>query len=73
MAFYECNLAVLGLVNAYLLYRQRRQQRKISTLGEAEDPLEAKLEKEGQDAVTRFKRVFYPAYILVFAADWMQV
>ena len=73
MAFYEINLAVLGLVNAYLLYRQRRQQRKISTLGESEDPLEAKLEKEGQDAVTRFKRVFYPAYILVFAADWMQV
>ena len=71
MAFYEINLAVLAVVNAFLLYRQRRKQRKVSTL--SEDPLEAKLEKEGQNAVTRFKRMFYPAYVLVFAADWMQV
>lgn len=73
MAFYESNLAVLGVVNVFLLYRQRKQQRKAFTLSDEHDPLEARNEKDGQDAVARFKREFYPAYVLVFAADWMQV
>ena len=73
MAFYEINLAVLGVVNAILLYRQRRQQGKPFKLSEADDLLEVRNEKDGQDAIARFKREFYPAYVLVFAADWLQV
>ena len=73
MAFYEINLAVLGIVNVFLLYRQRRQQKKPIKPSSVVDPLEERNEKNGQDAVVRFKREFYPAYVLVFAAAWMQV
>ena len=74
MAFYEINLAVLVVVNATLLYQQRRRNVRAATaLPEAGDLLETKDEKDRRGAVSRFKRDFYPAYVLIFAADWLQV
>lgn len=73
MAFYESNLVILVIVNAFLLYKQRQQHKAPSTLIETKDQLEAENEKIGDGRVTKFKRQFYPAYILVVGADWLQV
>ena len=73
MAFYEINLAVLVIVNAALLYKQRHRREPISATGEVDDDLDGKTNSGQQDCAIRFKREFYPAYVLVFAADWLQV
>ena len=71
MAFCETNLAVQIVFNALLLYNQRRRQREVSALDEADECLEVKT--RNKDAVTRFKKGYFPAYLLVSTADWLQV
>lgn len=72
MAFYEANLIVLVLLCAILLFRLRQldtRKPQQETNREEEPKITSAL---GQEAISRFKKAFFPAYCLVYAADWLQ-
>ena len=69
--FYEINLGVFAVGNAYLLYRQYRG-RKPANAGYEE--LEDDHDREGVDqgVVRRFQLDYFLVYALAVAADWLQ-
>jgi flagellar biogenesis protein FliO len=70
MEFYQLNFAALVAVNTgctYRQYRQDKQKRKrVSIVSEIE-------KSAGKEEITRFTNDFFAIYLLVVAADWLQV
>lgn len=80
MDFYHVNLAAFVLINGSMVYRQYRQER-LTELSEKlqECETESLIDGAGDDghvpesnSATTFKNLFFPVYILVWAADWFQ-
>ncbi|KAI4166945.1 MAG: hypothetical protein LQ343_007617 [Gyalolechia ehrenbergii] len=75
MAFYQINLFAFVLLNCSLIYRQHRQERAAELSEklqqyETENLINVSLPE--QDSALTFKKLFFPVYILVWAADWLQ-
>lgn len=77
MAFYQTNLGILVLVDAFLFYQQRRAK---PTLVPQSDPdaetaeLIDEHKHENPDVgVQGFLRVYLVGHLLAFAGDWLQV
>lgn len=70
MSFYQLNFATLVAANTVLAYRQYRQ-RKWQELA-ADISLEVE-KSEGKKEIARFTEDFFTIYLLVVAADWLQV
>lgn len=67
MNFYQANLFVLAMANAFsFIHRHRLQSRKLGYRGIQED-------EQKEVAAVRFQRQFLFVYTLVVAADWLQV
>ncbi|KAM0474311.1 hypothetical protein ACHAPX_007646 [Trichoderma viride] len=66
MNFYQANLFVLAMANAFsFIHRHRLQSRKLGYRGIQED-------EQKEVAAVRFQRQFLFVYTLVVAADWLQ-
>jgi len=70
MEFYQLNFAALVAVNTGFTYRQYRQsKRKQKTAS-----IVSEIEKlAGKEETARFTNDFFTIYLLVVAADWLQV
>jgi hypothetical protein len=70
MEFYRLNFAALVAVNTGFTYRQYRQgkrKQKPTSIG-------LEIEKSaGKEEIARFTNDFFTIYLLVVAADWLQV
>jgi hypothetical protein len=70
MEFYQLNFAALVVANTGFTYRQYRQgkrkQKKASIVSETE-------KCAGKEEIARFTNDFFTIYLLVVAADWLQV
>ena len=70
MEFYQLNFAALVAVNTGFTYRQYRQgkrkQKPASIVSEIE-------KSAGKEEIARFTNDFFTIYLLVVAADWLQV
>jgi hypothetical protein len=70
MEFYQLNFAALVAVNAGFAYRQYRQgkckPKTASIVSEVE-------KSTGEEEIARFTNDFFTIYLLVVAADWLQV
>ena len=70
MSFYQVNFAALVAVNTGLAYKQYRQ----GQWQEATASMGPEIEKSvGKEEISRFTRNFFTIYLLVVAADWLQV
>ena len=70
MEFYQLNFAALVAVNIGFAYRQYRQSKcKPKTAN-----IVSEIEKSaGEEEIARFTNDFFTIYLLVVAADWLQV
>jgi hypothetical protein len=70
MEFYQLNFAALVAVNTGFAYRQYRQgkckPKKAGIVSEVE-------KSAGKEEVAQFTNDFFTIYLLVVAADWLQV
>ena len=70
MEFYRLNFAALVAVNTGFAYRQYQQgkckPKKASIVSEVE-------KSAGEEEIAQFKKDFFTIYLLVVAADWLQV
>ncbi|KAI4085896.1 MAG: hypothetical protein LQ344_008038 [Seirophora lacunosa] len=80
MDFYQVNLFAFVLLNSSLIYRQHRRE-KAADLSEKIQACETENLISGddydssppqQDEAATFKKLFFPVYVLVWAADWLQ-
>lgn len=80
MDFYQVNLFAFVLLNSSLIYRQHRRE-KAADLSEKIQACETENLINGddydssppeQDRAATFKKLFFPVYVLVWAADWLQ-
>ncbi|KAL9011930.1 MAG: hypothetical protein Q9173_003267 [Seirophora scorigena] len=80
MDFYQVNLFAFVLLNSSLIYRQHRREKaadlseKIQA-GETENLIDGDdydSSPPEQDRAATFKKLFFPVYVLVWAADWLQ-
>ena len=70
MNFYQLNFVALVAANTALAYRQYRRRK----WPEITAKLGPEIEKSaGKEEIARFKKDFYSTYLLVVAADWLQV
>ncbi|KAL8714306.1 MAG: hypothetical protein Q9220_001637 [cf. Caloplaca sp. 1 TL-2023] len=85
MDFYHLNLAAFVLLNGSMVYRQYRHEKSIEISEKVQDCDTENVsstesdEDDGNVSIeppttspSRFKRLFYPVYILVWGADWLQ-
>lgn len=79
MAFYQINLVAFVLLNGSMLYRQYRQDKraqlseKIQRYDIENDEDEARtIDPDAAIAAKQFTDNFFPVYVLVWAADWLQ-
>lgn len=70
MTFYQLNFAVLVTANAALAYRQYRKLKRQEKLANIGPEIENSGEREES---ARFTKDFFTVYLLVVAADWLQV
>jgi hypothetical protein len=70
MDFYQLNFAALVAINAGFMYRQYQQGKcKPKAAG-----IVSEIEKAvGKEEIARFTSDFFTIYLLVVAADWLQV
>ena len=73
MSFYQINLAVFSLGNAFLLYRQYRSAQETEHAGHKDDSDAEQQVPATKDEVKKFELDFFVAYGLAVAADWLQV
>ncbi|KAL8993487.1 MAG: hypothetical protein Q9169_006306 [Polycauliona sp. 2 TL-2023] len=84
MDFYQINLVAFVLVNGSMVYRQYREEKRAE-LSEKIQDFDAENDTAGEggstakvDAVSsassakQFTNVFFPVYVLVWGADWLQ-
>lgn len=80
MDFYQINLAAFVLINGSMIYRQHRQERQTELSEKIQEyETENLIDGGGADrgapesnSAATFKRLFFPVYVLVWAADWFQ-
>lgn len=80
MDFYHVNLAAFVLINGSTAYRQYRQERRTELSEKLQEcETENLIGGDGDDehapesnSAATFKHLFFPVYILVWAADWFQ-
>jgi hypothetical protein len=70
MIFYQLNFATLAAANAVVACRQYRHGEWQKTTASIGPEIEKSAEKE---EIARFTKDFFAIYLLVVAADWLQV
>jgi len=70
MSFYQVTFGLLILTNLILLHRQHTRDKNATVTNQSN--LETK-DRKGDPAIAQFKQVFFCAYMLASAADWLQV
>jgi hypothetical protein len=70
MSFYQLNFATLVAVNTGLAYRQYHQGRRQEVTANIGPEIE---KSAGKEEIALFTKDFFTIYLLVVAADWLQV
>ena len=70
MEFYQLNFAALVVVNTGFTYRQYRRGKRKQKLAGIVSEVEG---SAGNEEIDRFTNDFFIIYLLVVAADWLQV
>ena len=73
MEFYRSNVVALGTLIACLSYRQYKQDGKANRSKELAGGYTEESRLTAEAINTQFKRRFFPVYLLVVGADWLQV
>lgn len=74
--FYQVNLTVLAVANAYLLYKQwktKPREPSLVLLSQHQDHQDPETLARAAAVASKFKYDFFVAYALAVAADWLQV
>ncbi|KLU83105.1 hypothetical protein MAPG_02171 [Magnaporthiopsis poae ATCC 64411] len=74
--FYQVNLVVLAVANAYPLYKQWKTKPREPTpvlLSQRQDRQDPESLARAATVASKFKHDFFVAYALAVAADWLQV
>ncbi|KAL8784074.1 MAG: hypothetical protein Q9213_004201 [Squamulea squamosa] len=84
MDFYQINLVAFVLLNGSMVYRQYKQDKRAE-LSEKIQEFDAEHDSTGEDRATakvdivtaassakQFTNIFFPVYVLVWGADWLQ-
>ncbi|KAI4145609.1 MAG: hypothetical protein L6R39_003751 [Caloplaca ligustica] len=79
MDFYQINLVAFVLLNGSMLYRQYRRERRAELSEkmqecETEDLMgdDGSVDLSQNNSAAAFKSIFFPVYVLVWGADWLQ-
>ncbi|KAL8800249.1 MAG: hypothetical protein Q9182_005305 [Xanthomendoza sp. 2 TL-2023] len=77
MDFYQINLVAFVLLNGSMAYRQYRQDCRLELSEKlqqyhTEDNNIASHDPSTVSLANRFKTIFFPVYVLVWGADWLQ-
>jgi hypothetical protein len=70
MSFYQLNFAALATANAALAYSHYRELNRQETIASIGPEIEKSARRE---EIARFTKDFLAVYLLVVAADWLQV
>ncbi|KAL8731012.1 MAG: hypothetical protein Q9166_003663 [cf. Caloplaca sp. 2 TL-2023] len=77
MDFYQVNLIAFVLVNGSMVYRQYQREKRVELSEKLQEfDTENDLEDVNINAATssakQFANIFFPVYVLVWGADWLQ-
>ncbi|KAL8684149.1 MAG: hypothetical protein Q9224_006570, partial [Gallowayella concinna] len=77
MDFYQVNLLAFVLLNGSMAYRQYRQDKRLELSEKMQQFDSENSDPDSVDTDTiysakEFKNIFFPVYVLVWGADWLQ-
>lgn len=71
MDLYKATFAVSILLNSIFMYQTHRSSRTLETSTSDKDDQRGRTDSD-REGISKLKRRFFPIYLLVNAADWLQ-